>query len=105
MRSETIWSLPPYPHGIIACINLEFPGPEYQRNMAKAITGSSEGPTPLLLQYCNMKFQFHFGICGASIKAPPAADYCMALTVGWRRAILAKDKVVRPINLAVESSL
>ena len=36
----------------------------------------------------------------ASVKAPPEADYCMALTVGWRRATLAVDKVVRSINLA-----
>ena len=35
-----------------------------------------------------------------SVKTPPEADYCMALTVGWRRAILAVDKVVRSINLA-----
>ena len=57
-------------------------------------------PIPLYFRaYCFVLG--HKKPCGmASVKAPPEADYCMALTVGWRRATLAVDKVVRSINLA-----
>lgn len=39
----------------------------------------------------------------ASVKAPPPADYCTALTARWRRATLAVDKVVRTTYLARSS--